>query len=129
MEGIEKPRLMIIEDSEFMLRFLSRFFAEKFSLMLVGDGLEAMQKLQSGYRPQVILADINMPHLNGFEFLEHVKASLLYTDIPVIMCSANDDSNDRIKSLRLGAVDYVVKPFNPIELELRIEAHLQRAGA
>lgn len=120
---------MIVDDSEFMRRFLARFFGEKLSLTLVGDGVEALEKLQTGYRPEVILADINMPHLNGFEFLEHIKASPLYASIPVIMCSANDDSNDRIKSLRLGAVDYVVKPFNPIELELRIEAHLHRTSA
>ena len=96
---------------------------------LVADGVEALQKLHGGYRPNVILADINMPNLNGFEFLEHLQASPLYRSIPVIMLSSNDDSNDRIKSLRLGAVDYILKPFNPIELELRIEAQIQRISS
>lgn len=126
MEETTRPQLMILDDSEFMRRFLARFFGEKLNLTLVGDGVEALQKLQAGYRPDIVLADVNMPHLNGFEFLEHMQASPMYASIPVIIFSANDDSNDRIKSLRLGAVDYIVKPFNPVELELRIKAQLQR---
>ena len=128
MEIKNRPPIMILDDSEFMRQFLGRFLEEKFVMTLVADGVEALEKLQTGYRPEVILADINMPRLDGFGFLEHIKASPLYASIPVIMCSAKDDSNDRIKSLRLGAVDYVVKPFNPIELELRIESHRHRSG-
>jgi DNA-binding response OmpR family regulator len=128
MEITDKPHIMILDDSEFMRQFLGRFLGEKFSMTLVADGVEALEKLQTGYRPEVILADINMPRLDGFGFLEHVKASPLLASIPIIMCSAKDDSNDRIKSLRLGAVDYVVKPFNPIELELRIESHRHRTS-
>ncbi len=119
-------QLMIIDDSEFMRRFLSKFLGKKLELTLVNDGVEALQKLQTGYRPDVVLADINMPNMNGFEFLEHIQASPLFQSIPIIMLSSNDDSNDRIKSLRLGAVDYIVKPFNPIELELRVDAQIQR---
>lgn len=119
-------QLMIVDDSEFMRQFLSKFLGKKLELTLVSDGVEALQKLQTGYRPAAILADINMPNMNGFEFLEHLQDSPLLQSIPVIMLSSNDDSNDRIKSLRLGAVDYIVKPFNPIELELRVDAQIQR---
>ncbi|MDP5171523.1 MAG: response regulator [Bacteroidia bacterium] len=129
MEQLDMHQMMIVDDSEFMRRFLSKFLGKKLSLTLVADGVEALQKLHGGYRPNVILADINMPNLNGFEFLEHLQASPLYRSIPVIMLSSNDDSNDRIKSLRLGAVDYILKPFNPIELELRIEAQIQRISS
>ncbi len=127
METALPHQLMIVDDSEFMRRFLSKFLGKKLQITVVSDGVEALQKLQNGYRPDVVLADINMPNMNGFEFLEHMQASPLYQSVPVIMLSSNDDSNDRIKSLRLGAVDYIVKPFNPIELELRVDAQIQRA--
>lgn len=128
MQSENVHQLMIIDDSEFMRRFLSKFLGKKLELTLVNDGVEALQKLQTGYRPDVVLADINMPNMNGFEFLEHLNASPLLNTIPVIILSSNDDSNDRIKSLRLGAVDYIVKPFNPIELELRVETQIQRVS-
>ena len=68
-------QLMIVDDSEFMRRFLSKFLGKKLELTLVSDGVEALQKLQTGYRPAAILADINMPNMNGFEFLEHLQDS------------------------------------------------------
>ncbi len=128
MENEKVHKLMIVDDSEFMRRFLAKFLGKKLELIPVTDGVEALQKLQSGCRPEVILVDINMPNMNGFEFLEHVNSSPLFRTIPVIMLSSNDDSNDRIKSLRLGAVDYIAKPFNPIELELRVEAQIHRVS-
>lgn len=117
---------MIVDDSEFMRHFLSKFLGKKLELAMVSDGVEALQRLQTGYRPAAILADINMPNMNGFEFLEHLRDSPLLRSIPVIVLSSNEDSQDRIKSLRLGAVDYIIKPFNPIELELRVFNHINR---
>lgn len=118
---------MVLEDSEFMRRFLSKFLSKKMELTLVSDGLEALKRLHEGMVPDLIIADINMPNIDGFEFLEHMQESPLFRHIPVIILSGNDDSKDRIRCLQLGAVDYIVKPFNPVELELRVSGHLSRS--
>ena len=117
---------MLIDDSPVMRRFLSGFLGKKWTIVEVSNGLEALAHLRAGGFPDLILADLNMPQLNGFQFLERMQASPLYQQIPVMILSGSTDSADRIRCLELGAIDYLQKPFNPTELELRIQATLMR---
>jgi len=82
--------------------------------------------MQEGNIPDIIVADIQMPVLNGYDFLTQIKASGFFHATPVIMLSSIDNSTERIKCLRMGARDYVVKPFNPEELYLRIKNILEQ---
>ena len=66
-------------------------------------------------------ADIRMPGMRGDDFLEWIKQNELFRHIPVIMLSSEDSTNERIRLLEIGAVDYIVKPFNPMELKIRVK--------
>ncbi len=101
-------------------------FGKKYKVVQKNNGLEAMEWLQEGNMPDVIVADMNMPEMNGFEFILQIRSSGIYRDLPLIMLSGNENTADRIKCLNAGADDYLVKPFNPEELEARINNIFRR---
>jgi len=88
--------------------------------------MEGLKWMEEGNIPDLVVADIQMPNLDGYDFIKNVRASGYYKDIPLIMLSGIESSNEKVKCLKLGANDYVVKPFNPEELEIRIELLLSR---
>jgi DNA-binding response OmpR family regulator len=73
--------------------------------------------MQQGVVPDIIIADVNMPDVGGIEFIMQIRSSGFFRDVPLIMLSGNEKSEDKIKSLKAGADDYMTKPFNPEELE------------
>ncbi len=88
------------------------------------DGHEALDTIKANH-PDLILLDINMPGMTGFEVLNHIKQDPLTSAIPVILLTALSDVDYRVEGLDLGAEDYLVKPFSPLELIARIEARLR----
>ena len=90
----------------------------------VADGLAALQAFQQ-LQPDLVLLDIKLPGMDGLDVLRNIRA---HGDTPVIMLTAFVDDVDRLLGLRLGADDYVVKPFNPSEVVARVRAVLRRAG-
>ena len=77
--------------------------------------------LQAGNTPDLIISDIRMPGMRGDDFLEWIKQNELFRHIPVIMLSSEDSTSERIRLLEIGAEDYIVKPFNPMELKIRVK--------
>lgn len=120
--------ILIVDDNAMMQAFLSNYFRKEFKVVGFQHAQHAMKWLNEGNIPDIILADLKMPDISGLEFLEQLKRSGMFRDIPVIMVSGVDKSNDRIKCLEMGAVDYIIKPFNPKELELRIKRYLKESG-
>jgi two-component system KDP operon response regulator KdpE len=85
-----------------------------------GDaGLDAIER----DHPDIVLLDVGLPDVDGFEVLRQIRA---FSDVPVVMLTARDDSMDKVKGLELGADDYVTKPFNHLELMARVKAVLRR---
>jgi len=121
-----KRTLLVIDDEQSIRMLLENFLGKEFEVVSKNDGLEGIKFLEEGNLPDLIVADIQMPNMDGYEFLENAKASGFFSHIPIIMLSGNESSKERIKSLRLGADDYMVKPFNPEELYLRIKNILAR---
>lgn len=120
-------QLLIIDDSKSILSVISYIFSHKFEVVKKNNGLEAWTWIQEGNIPDIIVCDINMPEMDGWEFLKNLKANSLYEDIPVIILSTIDSTPEKIRFLKLGVEDYLVKPFNPEELDARIENILRRA--
>ena len=89
------------------------------------DGKSAWEALKSE-RPELILLDVMLPEMNGIEFLKRIKESSTLCDIPVIMATAKGSEYDKVKSLDMGADDYLVKPFGMMEMVSRIKAVLRR---
>ena len=117
---------MIIDDSEMMRGFLAHYFKKKFNVSTFTTGIDALEEIDRGMVPDIILLDLNMPGMSGHELLTHIKSSVLNRDIRVVILSGLSGTSDRIKCLEAGADDFVTKPFHPKELELRILKHIRQ---
>ncbi len=99
-----------------------------YQVLTATDGVEALEVMQS-QRPDLIIADVMMPRMDGFEFYERVRAHQEWVAIPFVFLTARSEPEDIIKGKGLGAEDYIAKPFNPDELLTVVEARLKRARA
>ncbi|MCC0177711.1 EAL domain-containing protein [Waterburya agarophytonicola K14] len=124
-----KLKILVVDDKPENLRLLSNALShEKYEVKCVINGEMALMVANS-VTPDLILLDVMMPDLNGYQVCEKLKADEKTKDIPIIFLSANNDSIDRIKALRVGAVDYINKPFQINEVLLRIKNQLQLKAA
>lgn len=119
-------KILIVDDKSSISDLLTRFLSSKYEVEVRTDGMEALMWLQEGNIPDLILTDLQMPNMDGLELIGKVKTSGYFSDVPIIVLSSKDSSNDRILCLKAGAEDYIMKPFNPEELLIRIEKVLGR---
>ncbi|MFC1982629.1 response regulator transcription factor [Chloroflexota bacterium] len=116
-------RVLIADDEQRILFFLkSRLKASGYEVLTASNGLEAVEQVHA-QEPDLVVLDVMMPEMNGFEVLKRIRASY---SVPVIVLSAREASADKVKGLDLGADDYLAKPFSPDELVARIEAVRRR---
>jgi sigma-B regulation protein RsbU (phosphoserine phosphatase) len=119
-----KADILIVDDTPANLRLLSQMLAEQgYQVRPVPDGSLALAAAQAE-PPDLILLDIRMPEMNGYEVCEHLKADDQTRDIPIIFISALDATQDKVKAFTVGGVDYVTKPFQFEEVLARVETHL-----
>jgi two-component system alkaline phosphatase synthesis response regulator PhoP len=119
-------RILLVEDEENIRETLRlNLELEGFEVVEAGNGKKALQ-LFRGQHFDLILADVMMPEVDGFQFVEQVR--LQNSEVPIVMLTAKDTSQDRVNGLRRGADDYVTKPFHLEELLLRINKLLRRAN-
>ena len=123
-----KKKLLIIDDEPAICRILNQYFSEIFEVVIKTNGLEALQWLEAGNHPDAIVVDYQMPLMDGPALLQEVRARPLHRHTVLIMLSGSDLSSSKIQCLRLGADDYLVKPFNLEELHLRLNNHLARVA-
>ncbi len=121
-----KKTILAIDDELSIRMLLENFLSRKYNVVTCNDGQEGLKYLEQGDLPDLIVTDIQMPNLDGYEFIKNVRASGFFNGIPVIMLSGIESSNERVKCLKLGADDYMVKPFNPEELSIRIDNMISR---
>lgn len=124
MQRTDKSRLkMLLVDDDQMTRILAKeFFGEQFKVIEAENGKEALEILKKEYETiSVILLDMNMPVMGGAEFLENKNASEDFSDIPVVIISADDNPYTQIEMLKNGVNDYVTKPLVPEVVELRVQ--------
>jgi DNA-binding response OmpR family regulator len=124
-----RQSVLVVEDEQDILNLL-RFNLQNsgFEVITSADGREALE-LARKYEPDLILLDIMIPGLDGFEVCRELRSDPKTRGVPVIMLTARGEEVDRIVGLELGADDYVVKPFSPRELALRVKAVLRRGEA
>jgi two-component sensor histidine kinase/DNA-binding NarL/FixJ family response regulator len=121
----ELPSIMIVDDNVANLDLLSRILIKSnYDIITALDGIEAIEKIIC-CQPELILLDIMMPRLNGFETCQQLKQNPLTKDVPIIFMTALDNVEDKLKGFELGANDYVTKPFHKKELLARVKSHLQ----
>ncbi|PIQ20309.1 MAG: two-component system response regulator [Cytophagales bacterium CG18_big_fil_WC_8_21_14_2_50_42_9] len=121
-----KKNLLIVDDEPSIGLILEHFFSKEYEVVVKLNGLEAMKWLQEGNHTDGIVADFDMPYMNGLDFIKQLRASTLFKDIPLVMLSGKDETSNKITCLKSGADDYMIKPFNPEELDIRIKNVLRR---
>ena len=117
-------KIMVVDDSE-LIHNMYRLMLKKYngiSILSAMNGKEALEKLSIEQEIDLILLDINMPVMNGIQFLEHVKKQSLYSGIPIIIISTEGKEEDTLRGLKLGARGYIVKPFKSMVLHNLIDS-------
>ena len=123
---MSQTHILIVDDEPSILRFVGAGLrAEGFKVTEAADGEQAIQAVEETM-PDLVMLDIRMPKMDGFEVCRRIRE---WSHVPIIMLSALSDAMDKVKSLNLGADDYLVKPFGINELLARIKAVLQRSDA
>jgi signal transduction histidine kinase len=118
------PRILVADDNADMRSYVVRLLRSRWTVEAVSDGEAALVALRAA-RPDLLLADVMMPGLGGFELLAAVRADPATRGVPVILLSARAGEESRVEGLQAGADDYVTKPFSARELIARVEAHLR----
>jgi len=119
----QRSRVLIVDDNADMREHLSRALAKWWDVEAVSDGLAALETARQ-HRPNLVLADVMMPRLDGIGLLSALRSDPDMADIPVILLSARAGEEARIEGLNVGADDYLVKPFSARELVARVRSHL-----
>lgn len=121
-----KPTILIVDDKPEIAKVIKIHLSVDYDVTYKSNPIEALSWMHEGHIPELIISDIYMPEMNGHEFLLQLKASELFSDIPVIVLSSMENSGQRIQLLEDGADDFILKPFNPQELKIRVRNILRK---
>ncbi len=126
--GSKKNRILIVEDDMDTSDMLRAYFeAQGYEIMTAAWGNDALQVCEETV-PDLIIQDIRLPDINGYEVTKHLRRNLRTQRVPIIFLTEKRERDDRIAGLKLGAVDYITKPFDMQELRLRVRNALRRAS-
>lgn len=126
MSAENRATILVVDDNEMNREVLARRLERQgHTIVSAEDGERALQQLQQRSF-DLILLDIMMPKMNGYQVLEHLKADPLLREVPVIVISALGELESVVKCIELGAEDYLFKPFNPILLKARLNSTLEK---
>ena len=121
----EKPLILIVDDDFKNLQILGDLLRKRdFEISVASNGKQALEMIDK-FQPDLILMDVIMPELDGFQVCKILKASEYKKDIPIIFLTIKTEVKDIVEAFQLGAVDYIKKPFNVVELLARVNTHLE----
>lgn len=116
-----KKRILLVDDKATIGKVAGIYLGKDYDFIYLENPIKAIEWLQEGNIPDLIISDIRMPEMMGDEFLEYMKSNELFKSIPIVMLSSEESTTERIRLLEEGAEDYILKPFNPLELKIRIK--------
>ncbi len=126
---IKKDQILIVDDSSSVLTFFKGILKEKYNVVYAESGEKALNILKGPIKPDIILLDVIMPGMNGFDVCVKIKMQEETKNIPVIFITGSSSHDEETKGFDVGCVDFIPKPPNPITVLARIETHLQLAQA
>ncbi len=121
----DKPRILLVDDDRTNINMLGNMLQQNYEIMVALDGEQALKQANSGLPIDLILLDIQLPGIDGFEVCQKFKANEEFKEIPVIFITANTNLDAERIGLLMGAVDYITKPFNKNIVELRVKNQLE----
>jgi CheY-like chemotaxis protein len=121
----ERATVLVVDDTPANLSLLSNLLKEQYNITVANNGLKALA-LAAAAPPDLVLLDIMMPEMDGYETLNRIKSNEALNHIPVIMISALDDISSIVRCIEMGAEDYIPKPFDPVLLRARVDATMER---
>ena len=119
-----KPRLLIVDDTQSNLEVLLGILSDDYDVRVALDGEKAL-RLVGRIQPHLILLDVMMPQMDGYEVCRRIRAMEDMRDVPILFLTARNDDESETAGLSLGAVDYIIKPFNPEVIKFRIRNQLE----
>lgn len=122
---MEKKHVLIVDDDLILLKTAEEILSEFYSVSVAKAGSQAIALLEKGVIPDLILLDIAMPGMDGYETLNKIKKIPAAGSVPIIFLTGFSDADYEVRGLKSGAVDYIVKPFVKEVLLARVERHLQ----
>ncbi len=125
MTEVKQQCILIVDDSQLIIKTLVSVFGGEYRLKIALDGYGAIRIAESEDQPDIILLDITMPGMDGYETCLRLKESPKTRDIPVLFITGRDEPEDEERGLLLGAIDYVVKPIRPAIIKARVRNHLE----
>ncbi len=120
-----KEKILIVDDERININLLLDILKPDYRIIIAKNGLQAMERALSEHTPDLILLDIMMPDIDGYEVCKRLKENENTKEIPVIFITAMNDVKDEAKGLDLGAVDYITKPFHQAIVRARVKTHLK----
>ncbi len=124
-----KKTILVVDDERLNLNILVELLEGDHTLLVAKNGPQALKRAAGTPTPDLILLDIMMPEMNGYEVIKHLQSDQATRGIPVIFVTALGQSEDETLGLDLGAVDYIRKPFNPAVVKARVRTHLALSDA
>lgn len=121
----KKAQVLVVDDDRSNINILGAMLADHYEIIVALNGEQAIQLIESNTQIDLILLDIQMPGIDGFEVCQKIKSNPELKDIPIIFITANRNEEDERKGLMLGAVDYITKPFSQPIVDLRVKNHLE----
>ncbi len=121
---MERFKVLVVDDERINIQVIAGALADQFDVLSAESGFEAISMVKE-HQPDLILLDVMMPEMSGFETCQLIKAEPAFADIPVIFITALDRGQGEAQGLELGAVDYIMKPFDVGLVVLRVTNHLR----
>ncbi len=121
----KKDVILIVDDTPANIQILSKMLSKEYDIRIATNGKKALDIANSNDKPDIILLDIMMPEMDGYEVCKELKENTLTADIPVIFVTAKSKIEDETKGFSLGAVDYITKPFHLSVVKARVQTHLR----
>ncbi len=120
----EQQKILVVDDERLNINVLVDLLKPDYKMMAAKNGEQALKAVRVANPPDLILLDIMMPEMDGYEVCRHLKADEATRDIPVIFITAMGETSDETKGLEVGAVDYITKPISPPIVQARVKTHL-----
>jgi putative nucleotidyltransferase with HDIG domain len=117
---VQRSKILVCDDHPEILRLISRLLAPFHDISTANNGEEGLKKIEDEH-PDLVISDVMMPKMSGFQLVEHLRRNPATERLPVLLLTARADGHDRIRGLKRGASDYLVKPFLPEELKARVD--------